>query len=80
VGSYARGEHYVCTAVVPNKGRLNRVFEQGGVPYGPHLEPGSEANKEAAKKRRNDVGAGPVGKHAKVSDRKAVAPKVPMAL
>jgi hypothetical protein len=38
------------------------------VPYGLHLEPRSEASKEAAKKRRNDTGAELVGKCATGSD------------
>jgi hypothetical protein len=45
------------------------------VPYGPHLEPGSEASKEATKKRRNDASAGSVGKHVKVSSQKTTALK-----
>jgi hypothetical protein len=67
VGSYARGEHDVCVAVVPNEGRLNQVFEQASVPYGSILDPGSEANKEATKNKKNDVGAGLTGKRAEVS-------------
>jgi hypothetical protein len=35
VGSYAHDEHGVCIATVLNEGRLNWVFEQAGVPYGP---------------------------------------------
>jgi hypothetical protein len=54
LGSYASGEHDACIAAVPNEGRLNQVFEQADVPYGARLEPGSEASKEAAKKRKND--------------------------
>jgi hypothetical protein len=50
------------------------------VSYGLCLEPGSEASKEAAKKRRNDAGAGLVGKRAKVFGRKVVAPMVPKGL
>jgi hypothetical protein len=45
------------------------------VSYGPWLELGSKASKEAVRKRRNDAGAEPTGKHAKVSGRKAMAPK-----
>jgi hypothetical protein len=37
VGSYAHGEHEACIAMMPNKGRLNRVFEQASMPYGPWL-------------------------------------------
>jgi hypothetical protein len=71
--SYVREEHDVCITAVPNEGRLNRVFEQAGVPYGPWLEPGSNASKEAAIKRRNDAGAGLAGKRVKVSGQKAAA-------
>jgi hypothetical protein len=46
--SYACGEHDACLTTVPNGGRLNHVFEQASVPYGPCLEPGSKASKEAA--------------------------------
>jgi hypothetical protein len=49
VGRYTRGEHDACIAVVPNDGRLNRVFEQGGVPYEPRLVPDSKASKEEEK-------------------------------
>jgi hypothetical protein len=38
VGRYACGEHKVCVAAVSNEDRVNRVFEQAGVPYGPHME------------------------------------------
>jgi hypothetical protein len=41
------------------------------VPYGPRLEPGSNASKEAAIKRRNDAGAKLAGKRAKVFGQKA---------
>jgi hypothetical protein len=34
VGRYACREHDACFAVVLNKGRVNRVFERAGVPYG----------------------------------------------
>jgi hypothetical protein len=77
VGRYARGEHDVCIALVLNMGRLNRVFEQVDVPYGPRLEPGSEASKEAAKKRKDDADAKPTGKCTKVSSRKVMALKAP---
>jgi hypothetical protein len=48
------------------------------VPYGPRLEPRSEVNKEATKKRRNDAGAGPAGKCVKVSGSKVAALKDPV--
>jgi hypothetical protein len=45
------------------------------MPYGSCLELDSEASKEAARKRKNDADAGPTGKRAKVSSRKATTPK-----
>jgi hypothetical protein len=77
VGRYARGEHDACIGVVPNEGRMNRVFEKIGVPYGPCLVPSSKASKETVKKRI-DAGARPVGKHAKVSGQKVKPPKATM--
>jgi hypothetical protein len=41
--------------LVSYMGRVNRVFEHVGVPYGPCLKPGSEACEEATKKIKNDV-------------------------
>jgi hypothetical protein len=80
VGSYIRTEHHACISLRPKGGRLNWVFKQAGVAYGPHLEPGSEASKEAAKKRNNDAGVGPVGKRMKVpGKKKAAAPKAHVA-
>jgi hypothetical protein len=79
VGSYSHGEQDVCIVMILNGGWLNRVFEQTGMPYVPLLEPGSKTSKEAMRKRRNDVGTGPVGKRAKVSVRKMMAPKAPAA-
>jgi hypothetical protein len=35
IGRYAHGEHDVCVVALPNDGRVNRVFEQAGVAYGP---------------------------------------------
>jgi hypothetical protein len=49
------------------------------VPYGPYLEPGSEASKEAAKKRKNDVNTGSAGKQAKIYGGKAAAVMTPVA-
>jgi hypothetical protein len=49
------------------------------VPYGPLLEPGSEACVEATKKRKRDVGVRPSGKCVKVSGRKAVPTKMSTA-
>jgi hypothetical protein len=55
-------------------GRVNRVFEQTGVSYGPRAELGSEASNVAAKRRRDDAGVGLAKKCAKVSGQKVVAP------
>jgi hypothetical protein len=77
VGWYACGEHKVCVEVVPNQGRVNRVFERADVPYRPRLEPGFEACEETTKKRKQDVGAGPSAKCVKVSGRKAAPAKPP---
>jgi hypothetical protein len=49
------------------------------VPYGPHLELGSKASKEAERKRKNDAGVGPAAKRVKVSGLKAMALKTPVA-
>jgi hypothetical protein len=78
-GRYASGEHYVCITTVPNGGQVNRVFEQANVPYGPRLEPRSEASKEATQKRKSDAGVVPVGKCAKVSGRKVILSKTAVA-
>jgi hypothetical protein len=75
MGRYDRGEHDVCLAVVPNECRLNQVFMQASVSYGPRLELGSEASKEAARKGKDAAGAGPAGKRVKVPSQKATAPK-----
>jgi hypothetical protein len=40
----------------------------------------TEANKEAAKKRKNDSAVGLAGKHVKVPGRKAMALKAPTTL
>jgi hypothetical protein len=69
VGRYVHGEHKAYVETVPNGGRVNRVFKQAGVPYGPRLEPDSEACEEATKKRKSDAGDGPSGKCVKVSGR-----------
>jgi hypothetical protein len=45
------------------------------MPYGPHLEPSSEASKEAVKKRKNDAGTRPAGKRANMPIRKTVVSK-----
>jgi hypothetical protein len=73
VGRYTRGEHKVCIEILPNQGRVNWGFEFTGVPYEPCLEPDSEACEEAAKKRKQDIGAGSLAKRMKVSGRKAAS-------
>jgi hypothetical protein len=80
VGRYARGEHGICVVALSNGDCVNRVFEQGRVPYGPQLKPGFEASKEATLNHNSDVGAGPTGKHVKVSDRKMLSSKAYAAL
>jgi hypothetical protein len=80
VGRYARKEHKVCVETVLNGGWVNIVFEQTSVPYGPHLELGSEVCEVAAKKRKSDAGVRPSEKHVKVSGRKAMHAKASMAL
>jgi hypothetical protein len=54
---------------------VNRIFEHADVPYRPHLDPSSKACEEAVKKRKQEVGAGPSAKHAKVSGQKTVVAK-----
>jgi hypothetical protein len=79
LGRYARGEHMVWVESVPNGGRVNKVFEQAGLPYGRRLERGSEEYEEATKERKNDAGAEPSRKCAKVSGQKVMLVKMPMA-
>jgi hypothetical protein len=49
------------------------------VPHGPHLESGSKASKEAARKTKNDAGARLAGKRVKLSGWKATTTKAPVA-
>jgi hypothetical protein len=79
VGQYAHREHKACVETMSNEGWVNRVYEQAGVPYGPRLEPDSKACKEAAKKRKSDVGARPSGKRVKVFGQKAMPAKASVA-
>jgi hypothetical protein len=79
VGRYIRGDHKACVKTVSNRGWVNRIFEHASVPYGPRLEPDSEACEEAAKKRKSDVGVRPFGKCVKVSGQKAMPAKASMA-
>jgi hypothetical protein len=62
VGSYGRAKHDACLKALPNGDRLNRGLEKARVAYGPHPQPGIEASKEAAKKRRVDACVRPTGK------------------
>jgi hypothetical protein len=55
VGAYSHHEHEACSKCLPSGGRLNRVFELTGVTYGSRLEPRTEANVEASKKRKVDA-------------------------
>jgi hypothetical protein len=71
----ARGKHKACIKDLPNQGRVNQVFEHAGVPYRPHLEPGSEASVEVARKRKINAGVGTLMKHVKGSGRKAAPTK-----
>jgi hypothetical protein len=79
VGRYTCRENMVCDETLPNGGRVNKIFEHAGVPYEPHLEPGSEACEEAAKKRKNDACAGPSTKCVKVYGQKEMPTKASMA-
>jgi hypothetical protein len=72
IGSYICTDHNACK-LLSNGGLLNQVFEQADVAYGSRLEPGSEASKEATKKRKNDAGAGPAGKKAKLPAKRKMA-------
>jgi hypothetical protein len=49
------------------------------MPFAPCLEPGFQASKVVARKRKNDAGIRPAGKHAKVSGRKPTTLKAPAA-
>jgi hypothetical protein len=79
VGWYVRGEHKACVEMVPNGGQVNIVFEQASVPYGPRLEPGSEACEEVTKRKKSDTSFRPSRKHAKVSGQKTMPMKASMA-
>jgi hypothetical protein len=92
LGEIAKGETLVSKLSVPlsefpvarhpeetNDGQVNIVFEQASVPYGPRLEPGSEACEEAAKRRKSDTSFRPSRKHAKVSGQKMMPMKVSVA-
>jgi hypothetical protein len=52
VGRYTCTKHEACVAGLRNNGRLNRVFELTGVPYGPRPAPVSA---EVFKKRKVDA-------------------------
>jgi hypothetical protein len=56
LGSYGPKEQEACMVVkLSNGGRLNRVFEQMGVSYGPRPLPGSEAFRPASRKKKADL-------------------------
>jgi hypothetical protein len=79
VGRYTCGEHKVWVEVVPNQGRVNRVFKHARVPYGHRLAPGSKMSEEAAKKRKQDAGAESQSKLVKVLGRWLASVKVATA-
>jgi hypothetical protein len=56
LGSFGPKEYDVLVTVKPpNNGRLNRVFEQMGIPYGPHPLLGTEASQVETEKREADM-------------------------
>jgi hypothetical protein len=71
VWKYSHGEHRHCRTEVMLTGCLNRPGYHTG-----HLEPGSEASKEAALKHKSDAAVGPAGKHVKAFDCKTVPSKM----
>jgi hypothetical protein len=74
LGSYASREHGACMAAkLPNGGRLNRVFDQMVVPYGPRPLPDTVAFIVAMKKCKANVSRETVVKKAKLASVK-VAP------
>jgi hypothetical protein len=50
VRRYTRGEHKACIKILPNHGRVNRVFEHVDVPYGPRLDLSSKASERPPRK------------------------------
>jgi hypothetical protein len=77
IGRYTRGEHQACIETLPNRGRVNRVFEYAGMPYEPRSEPSSAASGQAPTKRKRDAGVVSLAKRAKVPSGKPVSVKVP---
>jgi hypothetical protein len=72
LGNYGLKEHDVLMTVkLSNGGRLNRVFEQMGVPYAPRSLPGTEAFQVAMKKQKAEMSKKPSVKKAKVAQGKA---------
>jgi hypothetical protein len=73
VESYGRKENEAYILVMlPNGGRLNRVFEQMGVAYAPRLEPGTKAFTTATKKRKAGSCVKTVVKKARMAPAKKV--------
>jgi hypothetical protein len=70
VGSYTRPEHEAC-AVLLNNGRLNRILELTGVPYGPGPVPISV---EVLKKRKADAIGKTVSKRSTALEKKRAEP------
>jgi hypothetical protein len=77
IGRYTHGEHKACIKTLPNRGRVNNVFEYAGVPYEPHSETGSTASGKAPAKRKRDAGVMSIAKRAKVPSHKPVSANVP---
>jgi hypothetical protein len=66
LGSFEPKEYNILSSMkLPNGGRLNRVFEQMGVPYGPRPLPGTEVSQTAIKKQKAEVSKKLVAKRMK---------------
>jgi hypothetical protein len=71
LGSFRPREYDALVAVnVPNRGRLNRVFEQMGVPYAPRPLPVSKASQAANRKQKAEVSKKLAAKKAKADPSK----------
>ena len=55
LGKYKSEEHAACIEQIPNNGRMNRVFEEMGVPYAPRSDPSAEADKEKSGAKASSV-------------------------
>jgi hypothetical protein len=63
-------------ANIPNGGRLNHVFEQMGVSYFPHPEPGFVASQSANRKQKAEVVKKPAAKKVKAGTGQASLSRV----